>query len=303
MYEEFYGFYEKPFTLTPDPKFFFMSEDHFSALEHLLFGINQGEGFLVLAGGVGTGKTTLSKIILDKVKNNYVTSLILNPFVNEIELLSSIIYDFGCIPEGVTKKELIDQLNFFLLKEVAEKGKRAILIIDEAQNLSFEVLEQIRILSNLETDKEKLIQILLVGQEELLKKLARPELRQLNGRIPIKYYLLPLKKKEIESYILHRLRVAGMKKKLDFSKGAIKEIYKFSKGIPRQINIICDRALLAGFVKNTYKIKKEMIKKARRSLVGEKEKELKNLLKREKRFFFTFFKKKYSININNSKEE
>lgn len=300
MYETFYVLKENPFSLTPDPKYFFFSKDHEEALSHIIFAINQGEGFIVLIGGVGTGKTTISRVLMERLRNLIYTSLILNPFLTEKELLSSILWDFHLIPSGNTKKELIDQLNKFLLTEVAPSGKRALVIIDEAQNLGMEVMEQIRLLSNLETDKEKLLQILLVGQEELAKKLANPGLRQLNGRISTRYFLSPLKKKEVRKYIEHRLKIASSNVNIKFTKGAIKEIYKFSKGVPRLINMICDRALLAGFVKNSTTIERNMVMKAKKSLVGEKEKEFKKILDKKKglKKFFSFFKRKSFLDSN-----
>jgi general secretion pathway protein A len=299
MYEAFYGFKENPFSLTPDPKYFFFSKDHEEALSHIIFAIKQGEGFILLVGGVGTGKTTISRVLIERLGNFLYTSLILNPFLTETELLSSILWDFNVIPSGTTKKELIDQLNKFLLNEVAPSGKRALVIIDEAQNLSLEVMEQIRLLSNLETDKEKLLQILLIGQEELAKKLSNPLLRQLNGRISTRYFLSPLRKKEVKEYIEHRIRIAEPRVKIKFTKGAIKEIYKFSKGIPRLINMICDRALLAGFVKGSTTIEKSMVKKAKRSLVGEKEKKFEKIVSGKKgiKGLLSLFKRKSIIDF------
>ncbi len=303
MYEAFYGFKENPFSLTPDPKYFFFSKDHEEALSHIIFAINQGEGFIVLVGGVGTGKTTISRVLMERLENLLYTSLILNPFLTETELLSSILWDFRLIPSGNTKKELIDQLNRFLLNEVAPSGKRALVIIDEAQNLSMEVMEQIRLLSNLETDKEKLLQILLIGQEELVKKLSHPSLRQLNGRIATRYFLSPLKKREVKNYIEHRLKIASPQVEVKFKKSAIKEIYKFSKGVPRLINMLCDRALLAGFVKNSTTIDRGMVIKARKSLVGEKEKEFEKIIKGKNDFkkIFSIFKRKKFLDFNLSR--
>jgi len=269
MYQKFFGFQESPFPITPNPDFFYLSSEHLEALQHLIYGINNGEGFLLLVGGIGTGKTTISRVLMKKLKDSVVTSLILNPFLNEIEFLQTILWDFGLIPEGESKKVLLDQLNEFLLFDVAEKGKRALLIIDEAQNLGLEVMEQIRILSNLETDKEKLLQILLIGQEELFFKLQLPELRQLNQRISVRYYLKPLTKKEMKEYIYFRIEKAQPQVDISFKKSALRRIYKYTGGIPRLINLICDRALLAAFVENRTTITKKMVLKAEKSLRGE----------------------------------
>jgi len=246
-----------------------MSSSHIDALDHFIYGVRNGEGFLLMVGGIGTGKTTLSRVLINKLDDTVETSLILNPFVDELEFLQTVLWDFGLIPEGNSKKVLLDQLNEFLLKDISSNGKRALLIIDEAQNLSLSVLEQIRILSNLETDKEKLLQILLVGQEELYFKLQLPELRQLEQRISVRYYLKPLKKNEVNEYIYHRINKAEPSVKIRFKKSAIKKIYKFSRGIPRLINMLCDRALLAAYIENLTTIDTSMIKKANRSLKGE----------------------------------
>ncbi len=269
MYQKFFGFKESPFPITPNPDSFYLSSEHLEALQHLIYGINNGEGFLLLVGGIGTGKTTISRVLIKKLKDSVVTSLILNPFLNEIEFLQSILWDFGLIPEGESKKALLDQLNEFLLFDVAEKGKRALLIIDEAQNLGLEIMEQIRILSNLETDKEKLLQILLIGQEELFFKLQLPELRQLNQRISVRYYLKPLTKKETKEYIYYRIAKAEPQVDIYFKRSALRRIYKFSNGIPRLINLVCDRALLAAFVENKTTVTKSMVIKAEKSLRGE----------------------------------
>ncbi len=279
MYKDFFGFKQPPFPITPNPEFFYLSSEHLEALDHLIYGINNGEGFLLLVGGIGTGKTTISRVLLEKLKDNVITSLILNPFINELEFLQSIIWDFGLIPENSSKKGLLDQLNDFLLHDVAAKGKRALLIIDEAQNLGLDVLEQVRILSNLETDKEKLLQILLIGQEELYFKLQLPELRQLNQRISVRYYLKPLKKREVKKYIYHRINKGEPVLKIKFTRKAIKKIFIFSRGIPRVINMLCDRALLAAFVQEKTTITSSMVKKAEKSLHGENFDELDKKIK------------------------
>ena len=268
MYKEFYDLKEKPFVLTPDPQFLFLSESHRIAIDSLFYGIYQGEGFIVITGDIGTGKTTICRAILEKLDKNVKTAVIFNSFLTEEELLESILLDFGFRSKGRSKKERIDALNRFLI-QLSSGGKKAVLIIDEAQNLSIPVLEQIRMLSNLETEKEKLLQIVLFGQMELDQKLRSNELRQLNQRIAIRHHLRPLTRTETESYIYQRLMVAGSQGTITFSRFALSEIYKFSKGTPRLINLLCDRTLLGGFVEQTYRIEKGIVKRARRSLSGE----------------------------------
>jgi general secretion pathway protein A len=268
MYQEFYGLKQKPFSLTPDPQFLFLSDGHRTAIESLLYGIQQRDGFMVVVGDIGTGKTTICRSLLERLDKDVMTAVIFNSFLTGDELLESILLDFGFPSKGRSKKERIDALNKFLI-HLLSQGKNAVLIIDEAQNLSTPVLEQIRMLSNLETEKEKMLQIILVGQMELNQQLQSPELKQLNQRIVIRHYLLPLTQEETESYIYQRLLVAGAHGGITFSKSAINEIYKFSKGTPRLINLLCDRALLGGFVEETNHIDKEIVQKAQKSLLGE----------------------------------
>ena len=270
MYQGFYGLREKPFVLTPDPQFLFLGESHRTAIESLLYGIQQKEGFMVITGDIGTGKTTICRAFLERLPKSVKTAVIFNSFLTEEELLESILRDFGFSSKGRTKKERIDALNKILIYYLSH-GKNAVLIIDEAQNLSTPVLEQIRMLSNLETEKEKLLQIILFGQLELDQKLRSAELKQLNQRIAVRHYLLPLTLTETESYIYQRLMVAGSRGSITFSRSALHEIYRFSKGAPRLINLLCDRALLAGFIQQTYCLDKEIIKLARDSLLGEEE--------------------------------
>ena len=268
MYREFYGLNEKPFSLTPDPQYLYFSEGHRTAMESLLYGIHQKEGFMVLTGDIGTGKTTLCRALLEKLDKQVKTAVIFNSFLNEAELLKSILQDLGSPSKGRTKKELVDDLNKFLIQQLLE-GRKVVLIIDEAQNLSIPVLEQTRMLSNLETEKEKMLQIILLGQLELDRKLRSSKLQQLNQRVSIRHRLLPLTRKEMGSYILQRLTVAGAHGNITFSRSALREIYKFSKGIPRVINLLCDRALLAGFVGQTHHIDRKIVRKAKGSLLGE----------------------------------
>ncbi|MFA4916737.1 MAG: AAA family ATPase [Syntrophales bacterium] len=268
MYVDFYGLREKPFNLTPDPRFFFLSRSHRAALEHLLYGIKQKEGFMLITGDVGVGKTTLCRFLLEKLGEDTETAVILNPQISEEELLSNILADFGIRAYRKGKKERIDRINKFLLEKLAS-GKTVLLIIDEAQNLSLPVLEQIRLLSNLETGQEKLLQIILVGQPELQEKMKLPALRQLNQRISIRSHLSFLDKEQTRKYIEHRLMIAGSKGDIVFSPGAIPLIFRNSKGFPRLINLITDRALLGGYSKQTNNITSGIVKKAVESLGGE----------------------------------
>ena len=270
MYQEFYGLRERPFVLTPDPQFLYLSESHQTAIESLLYGIRQKEGFMVVTGDIGTGKTTICRALLGKLDNIVKTAVIFNSFLTEEELLESILLEFGFPSKGRTKKERIDALNNLLIHFLSH-GMNAVLIIDEGQNLSIPVLEQIRMLSNLETEKEKLLQIILLGQSELNQKLRSDELKQLNQRIAIRHHLAPLSRAEMESYIYQRLMAAGAEGRIAFSKSAFNEIYKFSKGTPRLINLICNRALLGGFVEETFHIDHGIIKKAKDSLLGKEE--------------------------------
>ncbi len=264
MYLEFFGLKEKPFSLTPDPKYFFMSETHKTNLDLSLYGIKTREGFIVITGAIGTGKTTMCRMILEKMDRKTHSALILNPFISEDELLESILHDFGIAvksSETRTKQDMINQLNEFLLNALKE-GENALLIIDEAQNLPTPVLEQIRILSNLETEKEKLLQIILVGQLGLMRLLESPQLKQLDQRISVKCQLSPLKKEEIQKYIEHRLMVAGSKGQISFTPKALALIQEYSLGIPRMINLICDRALLGAYTLQTTDMSKDVVVKA-----------------------------------------
>ena len=267
IYQDFYGLREKPFNLTPDPKFLCLTEKHQEALDHLIYGLDQKTGFILFLGEVGAGKTTVSRALLERLDQDYVVALILHPFLAEEDLLATIIRDLGLVPRGATKRELLEQLNDFILARKVE-GKTVALIFDESQNLSPKALEEIRILSNLETDKEKLLQIILIGQKELEGKLAGRELRQLNQRIGVRYYLYPLNRKETGRYIAHRLQVAGDQGAIQFLKGAVQEIFSYSGGIPRLINLAADRALLAGYVKGTKTVSRDLAGRGIRSLSG-----------------------------------
>ena len=274
MYERYYGFTEKPFSLTPDPKYLYRSESHGNAFDLLQYAINRREGFVVVTGDIGTGKTTLCRALLETIDRTTFTALVLNPFLTEEDLLKRILQDFGVISRDelkagrlakVTKQELIDSLYDFLLGLIPLKAS-AVLIIDEAQNLPLPVLEQIRILSNLETDKEKLLQIILVGQLDLQTLLRSPELRQLDQRVSIRYELKPLDQETVAAYVAHRLTIAGGSAAVGFTAKALEQVYRLSGGIPRLINLICDRALLAGFSEQTSRISPEMVINAAQSL-------------------------------------
>ncbi len=274
MYEDFYGFAEKPFSLTPDPKYLYRSQSHANAFELLQYAIRRREGFVVITGDIGTGKTTLCRALLEQIDRTTFTALVLNPFLSEEDLLKRILLDFGVISReelktrnltGVSKQELIDAISDFLLGLIPLKAS-AMLIIDEAQNLPLRVLEQIRILSNLETDKEKLLQIVLVGQLELQTLLRSPELRQLDQRVSIRYELSPLDAETVAAYVAHRLTIAGGSASVAFTAKALAEVHRLSGGIPRLINLICDRALLGGFSLQTNRITDDMVRQAATSL-------------------------------------
>ena len=270
MYTSYFGFKESPFNLTPDPRYLFLSPHHREALDHLLYGINERKGFIAITGGIGTGKTTLCRALLGQLDKSTKSALIFNSFINEKELLEIINQEFGIHQDtGVqTKKKYIDKLNQFLLKTFSGGGN-AVLLIDEAQNLSHTVLEQIRMLSNLETEKEKLIQIVLVGQSELKELLASSSLKQLNERIMVRYELRPLAHMDVQGYVEHRLVVAGGRGNLRFTKGAFKAIYRYSQGNPRRINAVCDRALLIAYAREKYTISKGMVGSAIEEIHGD----------------------------------
>lgn len=267
MYNHFFGFRERPFRLVPDPAYLFLSKGHEEALAHLTFAISQGEGFVEITGEVGTGKTTLCRAFLERLGEDTEVAYIFNPRLDAVQLLKAVNDEFGISSQADNVKDLIDRLNVFLLEKKAQK-KKAILLIDEAQNLSMEVLEQVRLLANLETNTEKLLQIILVGQPELAETLDSRELRQLGQRITLSCHLRPLNLKEIRDYIRHRINVASQKPGVQFSRGAIRAIRRFSGGIPRLINIACDRALLTAFGLNKHEISGGIAQAAIRELAG-----------------------------------
>ncbi len=246
MYKNFFSFRERPFKLVPNPAYLFLSKSHEEVLAHLTYAVIQGDGFVEITGEVGTGKTTLCRAFLENLDNNTKAAYIFNPNLNSIQLLKTINDEFGIGSDADNTKDLIDRLNSFLIAKKAQ-GKNVILIIDEAQNLNTEVLEQLRLLSNLETSRDKLLQIILVGQPELGEKLDSHELRQLDQRITLRCQLVPLSHKEVREYIQHRINIAS-KTGIQFAGAAYRSIYHYSRGIPRLINIVCDRALLIAFV-------------------------------------------------------
>lgn len=260
MYCKFYGLKERPFNVTSDPSFFFLSQKHKEALSHLYYGVTQRKGIILITGEIGAGKTTLCRFFLSQLGKSIKTAFILNPHFSDIQLLEAIVKDFGINAADKTRLSIVSELNKFLLTE-SECGNNVVLIIDEAQNLKPNQLEQIRLLSNLETEKEKLIQIVLVGQPELNHKLNLLELRQLQQRIMVRFHITPLNTEEVRNYINHRLNIAGGAGRLSFTDQAIQSITDFSTGVPRVINIICDRALLAGFVEETTTLDSNIIKR------------------------------------------
>ena len=269
MYTSYFGFQENPFNLTPDPRYLFLSPHHKEALDHLLYGINERKGFIAITGGIGTGKTTLCRALLGQLNDSIKSALVFNSFISDMELLETINQEFGIDVDVAvgTKKEYIDKLNQFLL-ETFSLGGNAVLLIDEAQNLSCTVLEQIRMLSNLETQREKLIQIVLVGQSELKEVLASSSLRQLDERINVRYELRPLDRKDVRGYVEHRMVVGGGRGNLRFTNGAFKTIYEYSKGNPRRINALCDRALLVSYTRDEFVISKGAVRKAIEDIRG-----------------------------------
>lgn len=267
MYEKFFQFTKSPFNLTPDPEFVYMSPGHQEALEHMDYGVRERKGFIMIAGDIGAGKTTMIRFLLTRFDEDVATALIFNTFLSELDLLRAINREFELEFKGASREELLAILNSYLI-DLTTRGGNAVLIIDEAQNLSVPVLEQIRMLSNLETETKKLIQIILVGQPELENLLNRPELTQLKHRLTVRCYLSPLDYDDTSRYILHRLSVAGSHNLARFSPASIKLIHRFSGGVPRLINALSDRALLIAYAGNVYRVNPAAVRKADREIEG-----------------------------------
>ncbi|MBW1775716.1 MAG: AAA family ATPase, partial [Deltaproteobacteria bacterium] len=268
-YSSFFGLKENPFVLTPDPKYLYLGHKHREVMSHLLYGINEDKGFMVIVGEVGTGKTTLCRAFINQLmKENIEVGLIYNPAMTDLELLQAINREFKLDSNVDTKSGLVDALNEFLLK-VNGEGRKVVLIIDEAQNLDPSVMEQIRLISNLETETRKLIQIILVGQPELERTLAKEEMRQLDQRVVVRGLLGPLRPKETINYLRHRLKVAGIENgegAVTFTEGACKNVHKRSGGIPRLINVLADRALLVAYTQGKKTVDRKIVKSAHKDL-------------------------------------
>ena len=269
MYLDHFNLTERPFSITPDPRFLYMSARHREALAHLLYGLGEGGGFVQLTGEVGTGKTTICRCLLEQVPENVDIALVLNPKVTSTELIATVCDELGIeYPEGdISIKALTDVLNRYLLDAHA-RGRRTVLILDEAQNLSADVLEQVRLLTNLETSTQKLLQIVLIGQPELRSLLAREDMRQLSQRVTARYHLDPISREEADAYIRHRLQICGITQPV-FSKRSVDKIQQLSGGIPRLINVLCDRAMLGAYVEGKTQVDPKVVKKAAREVLAE----------------------------------
>ena len=269
MYTQFFGLREKPFSITPDPRYLYMSQRHADALAHLIYGISQSGGFIQLTGEVGTGKTTLVRSLFEQLPEEADVAVILNPELTTQDFLIAISEELGVFPPpDCSTKTLVDGLNAYLL-EAHARGRRTVLIVDEAQNLGTDVLEQVRLLTNLETPKQKLLQIILIGQPELRELLSREDMRQLAQRVTGRYHLEPLSQEDAAKYIEHRMKVAGASGEI-FLPAAIREIYRWSKGVPRLINVVADRALLAGYTQETRRVDKRLVRRAAAEVYGDR---------------------------------
>jgi len=268
VYLEYYRLSQAPFDITPNPRFLFHSTKHREAFNHLLYGIRERKGFVQLTGEVGAGKTTLCRALLEQLDSSFSTALILNPILSPDELMKAIATEFGLNVKGRDRLETVSTIGEFLLKQI-ELGKETVLIIDEAQDLTEELLEQVRLLSNIETDDRKLLQIVLMGQPELRNRLNSPRLKQLRQRITVRFHLAALSRGEVSQYIRHRLHVSGAKGVPFFTPPAVWRVFNYSKGIPRLVNAVCDKALLASFVGRSERITFSMVGRAIRELEGD----------------------------------
>jgi general secretion pathway protein A len=268
VYLDYYGLSEPPFDITPNPRFLFYSAKHREAYNHLLYGIRERKGFVQLTGEVGAGKTTLCRALLEALDHqHYATALILNPVMSAEELVKAIALEFGLPVHGLDRLDTLGVINQFLLHQV-EVGKETVLIIDEAQDLTEDLLEQVRLLSNLETDDRKLLQIVLMGQPELRDRLNSPRLRQLRQRITVRFHLPPLTRQEVNQYVEHRLHVSGGNGTPYFTRPALWRVFRYTQGIPRLVNALCDKALLGGFVAQSERISYGLVNRAVRELEG-----------------------------------
>ncbi len=267
MYLDFYNLKAQPFNITPDPRYLFFSRCHREAFEHIIFGITQRKGFIQITGEVGAGKSTICRAVLEELDENYSTALILNPVMTGIQLLRSVLRELDLDDRGNDRVRLTERLNAFLLDQ-ADAENEVVLLIDEAQDMTPDLLEQVRLLSNLETDDRKLLQIVLVGQPELRTMLSGDRLRQLNQRITVRYHLAPIQKSEVEAYIHHRLQVAGSNGRPSFTAAAFRSIHRHSRGIPRLINAVCDKALLCGYVEGRDQLGYWQVRRAIKELTG-----------------------------------
>ena len=271
MYEKFYGFTEKPFNLTPDPDYFYLSSVHKRALDHLVYGLESGMGFIQVTGEIGSGKTTLIKCLLRQLSREVKVAYVIHSKGTFVQILRMILEDLEVVPadQKLTKEALLSRFRDFLVEQ-ARHHNSVVVIIDEAQNLQLEVLEELRMLSNFETEKAKLLQIVLVGQPELRDLLRRPELEQLRQRITVRFHLYPLNEQETRSYVQHRLRVAGSNGRVRFTAGACRLIHQYSRGLPRLINVACDATLLAGFVEERRVFSENFVLDSLRELADER---------------------------------
>ena len=270
MYREYFGLKENPFSIAPDPRYLYMSEGHREALAHLLYGINSSGGFVLLTGEVGAGKTTVCRLVIEQMPEDAEVAFILNPRLTVGELLAAICDEFGiAYPARETSVKVLVSAIYAFLLDVRGKGRRAILIIEEAQNVSADVLEQVRLLTNLETNEGKLLQIIMVGQPQLRDLLSRPELSQLSQRITARYHLRPLSKEDVPAYIEHRLSVAGLTRGRLFPRSILGLLFRLTGGVPRVINVVCDRALTGAFVEGKDEVDRKTLKTAAQEVLGD----------------------------------